>query len=247
VLRVLTCLEAIAKKAYEPLPEPVRMTQHYKVVERRTAPKDKLVMVQEAQELGLYAYAKHFGDLKSGITYSRLLTHYERGGQFPKGEYDAFLAKHPEIETYWTDLEALKARCFTINGKPYLLITEGCIKAIKGCMWDIPTVAVMGVDIALTPAAKGTPDLIPGLKRLAEAGLNFIIAYDSDPPEKVETVKNVRRAEKTLTKHLKAYGCEVLSVTGNWNHEDGKGMDDFINNQGIEAFRAVLMKASNVV
>ncbi|MEG4307631.1 DNA primase, partial [Microcoleus sp. D3_18a_C4] len=50
----------------------------------------------------------------------------------PKGEYDAFLANHPEIEAYWTDLEALKARCFTINGKPYLLITEGCIKAITG-------------------------------------------------------------------------------------------------------------------
>ncbi|MEG3971486.1 DUF3854 domain-containing protein [Microcoleus sp. T2B6] len=165
----------------------------------------------------------------------------------PKGEYDAFLVKHPEVETYWTDLEALKARCFTINGKPYLLITEGCIKAIKGCMWDIPTVALMGIDMGLTPKAKGEPDLIPGLKRLAEAGFNFIISYDSDPPEKVETIKNVRRAEKTLTKHLKAYGCEVLSVTGNWNHEDGKGMDDFINNQGIEAFRAILVKSSNVV
>ncbi len=40
-------------------------------------------MIAVAQELGLYAYAKHFGDLKSGITYKRLLTHYERGGQFP--------------------------------------------------------------------------------------------------------------------------------------------------------------------
>ncbi|MEG5037333.1 DUF3854 domain-containing protein, partial [Microcoleus sp. AT3-D2] len=147
----------------------------------------------------------------------------------PKGEYDIFLPKHPEIKDFWTDLDALKARCFTINGKPYLLITEGCIKAIKGCMWDIPTVAVMGVDMALTPAAKGTPDLVPGLKRLAEAGFGFIIAYDSDPPERVETIKNVRRAEAKLTKHLKAYGCDVLSVTGKWASEDGKGMDDFIN------------------
>ncbi len=31
VLRALTCLEAIANKAYEPLPEPARMSQHYKV------------------------------------------------------------------------------------------------------------------------------------------------------------------------------------------------------------------------
>ena len=73
----------IATKPYEPLPEPVRMSQHYRVVERRTAAKDRLAMVQEVQELGLYAYAKHFGDLKSGITYKRLLTHHERGGQLP--------------------------------------------------------------------------------------------------------------------------------------------------------------------
>ncbi|MEG4169211.1 MULTISPECIES: hypothetical protein [unclassified Microcoleus] len=83
VMRVLTCLDTIAKKAYEPLPEPVRMSQHYQVVERRTAPKDKIALVAEAQELGLYAYAKHFGDLKSGITYKRLLIHHYRGGQFP--------------------------------------------------------------------------------------------------------------------------------------------------------------------
>ncbi|MEG4965190.1 hypothetical protein QUB11_00880 [Microcoleus sp. B6-A1] len=76
-------IDAIASKPCEPLPEQVRMSQHYKVVERRTAPKDKIALVAEAQELGLYAYAKHFGDLKSGITYSRLLTHYERSGQFP--------------------------------------------------------------------------------------------------------------------------------------------------------------------
>ena len=76
-------IDAVASKAYEPLPDPVKMSQHYQVVERRTAPKEKLAMVQEVQELGLYAYAKHFGDLKSGITYKRLLTHHERGGQFP--------------------------------------------------------------------------------------------------------------------------------------------------------------------
>jgi putative DNA primase/helicase len=61
----------------------------------------------------------------------------------PIGEYDAFLARHPKIEGYWTDLEALKARCFTIGGKPYLLITEGCIKGITGCQFGIPTIALV--------------------------------------------------------------------------------------------------------
>lgn len=83
VLRVLTCLDAITNKIYQPLPEPARMSQHYRVMERRTAPKDKVAMIAEAKELGLYAHAKHFGDLKAGVTYQRLLTHYKRGGQFP--------------------------------------------------------------------------------------------------------------------------------------------------------------------
>ena len=46
----------------------------------------------------------------------------------PRHEYDAFLANHPEIKAYWGDLDALRARCFTINGKPYVLITEGGLK-----------------------------------------------------------------------------------------------------------------------
>ena len=79
----LCAIEIMASKTCEPLSEPVKMSQHYRVVERRTAPKDKATMVQEAQEKGLYAYAKHFGDIKSGVTWKRLLTHHERGGQFP--------------------------------------------------------------------------------------------------------------------------------------------------------------------
>ena len=80
---VLECLNTIANKAYQPLPEPVRMSQHYRAVEKRIAAKDRLAMVAEAQKKGVYAYAKHFGDLKSGVTWKRLLAHHERGGQFP--------------------------------------------------------------------------------------------------------------------------------------------------------------------
>jgi putative DNA primase/helicase len=165
----------------------------------------------------------------------------------PKKEYDAFLAKHPEIEAYWADLVALKARCFTIDGKPYILITEGGFKSLAGCMHGIPTVGLCGVWFGETKEdAEGKRQLVPALKRLAEAGFNFIIAFDSDT--KPETVKNVRAAEKRLAKHLKTYGCDVLSITGHWEPEEGKGMDDFINNEarGIEAFRAILMQATPI-
>lgn len=158
-----------------------------------------------------------------------------------KGEYDAFLAKHPTINAYWSDLEALKARCFTIDGKPWLLITEGGFKGITGCQSDIPTIGLVGVTMGLTPKSKGEPDLIAALKRLAEAGFGFIIAFDAD--EKPN--KNVATAESKLAKALLSYGCAVRTVTGHWEHEDGKGMDDFIQKNGIEAFRAILMKAES--
>ncbi|MEG4275728.1 MULTISPECIES: hypothetical protein [unclassified Microcoleus] len=83
VVRVLTCLEAIANKAYEPLSDRPRMSQNYRSTKERLDPKDKNFLVQEAKEKGCYAYAKHFGDWNSGVTYRRLLVHYERGGQFP--------------------------------------------------------------------------------------------------------------------------------------------------------------------
>jgi putative DNA primase/helicase len=95
----------------------------------------------------------------------------------------------------------------------------------------------------LTPKDKGEPDLVPGLKRLAEAGFNFLIVFDSDL--KPKTIKNVQAAEQRLAERLKAYGCDVLSCTGHWLPEEGNGMDDYIDNQGIEAFRAILMKAES--
>jgi hypothetical protein len=79
----LNGIDVVASKAYEPLPEQVRMSQNYRAVKDRLAAKDKAVLIQEAQEKGIYAYAKHFGDWNSGVTWKRLLTHYERGGQFP--------------------------------------------------------------------------------------------------------------------------------------------------------------------
>jgi hypothetical protein len=87
-------LEAMAFETYEPLPDPVRMTQHHRAVEKRGRVfKDKAALIQEAKDKGVYAYTKHFGDWNSAVTYRRLLAHYdyagrgeqfpERGGQFP--------------------------------------------------------------------------------------------------------------------------------------------------------------------
>jgi hypothetical protein len=79
----LSAIGLAAKKAYQPLPEQVRMSQNYRAVKDRLAAKDKFELVAEAKDKGVYAYTKHFGDWDRGVTYKRLLTHYERGGQFP--------------------------------------------------------------------------------------------------------------------------------------------------------------------
>lgn len=210
-------------------------------------PKAKLMLGYEAYSEGILLMSDCYGQLqfRPDIPWSSKGKEDKEPPKYrtPKHEYDLFLAKHPEMEAYWGDLDALKARCFTIGGKPYLLITEGGFKAIMGCQHDIPTVAGVGVTMFLTPKAKGEPDLVPALKRLAEAGFNFIIAFDSD--KKPETIKNVNYHEAKLAKVLMSYGCDVRTVTGKWNHEDGKGMDDFIQNKGIEAFREILMKAES--
>jgi hypothetical protein len=82
-IRTLNAIGIVASKAYQSLPDPVRLSQNYRQVERRIASKDKAALIDEAKYKGIYAYTKHFGDWDSGITYKRLLTHCERGRQFP--------------------------------------------------------------------------------------------------------------------------------------------------------------------
>lgn len=156
--------------------------------------------------------------------------------------YDAMLPMHPEDKTYWHDLEALKKRCWQIDGCPYLLITEGMFKAIMGCANGLPTISLLGVEMGLTSAKddpQGKRYLVPSSERFAKARFGFIVAFDADCAEN----KAVIEAERKLTHQLKKFGVPVLSITGLWAVEQGKGMDDFIANQGIEAFREKLLQA----
>lgn len=154
----------------------------------------------------------------------------------PLGDYDAILPSHPTNKTYWTDLEALKQRCIQENGHPCIVITEGVFKAIAGCSNGIPTLALLGVEMGLTSSKvdpQGKRYLVPTLEKFARAGFGFITANDAD----CATNPAVLAAEKKLGYQLKAFGVEVLSATGEWSVEEGKGMDDFIQKNGIEEFR----------
>lgn len=162
------------------------------------------------------------------------------------GEYDAMLPKHPKESHYWDSIETLKERCWKVDGNPCLVITEGFFKAIAGCSSDIPTIALLGVEMGLTPKdadPQGKRYLVPTLERYAKAGFGFIIAFDAD----CATNKDVLQAQRKLAHHLRLFKVPVYSATGLWIVEQGKGMDDYIQNHGGDHFkREVLRKVVDI-
>jgi putative DNA primase/helicase len=159
-----------------------------------------------------------------------------------KESFDAILPSHPENKRYWHDLEALKERCWKIDGHPYIIISEGTFKAISGCAHEHPTIGLLGVEMGLT-SAKADPQgkryLVPTLEKYVRAGFGFIIAFDAD----CATKRDVIEAERKLTFRLKQFDVPVRSITGMWTADRGKGMDDYIQANGIEEFRAMLCRA----
>jgi putative DNA primase/helicase len=154
-------------------------------------------------------------------------------------EYDAMLPKHPTNKQYWTDYVALRELAWKINGHPCLPVTEGMFKAICACSNDIPCVALAGVEQGLTSAKldpQGRRYLVETLERLAREGFGFIIIFDADS----QTNENVNNAQYKLAKQLDKFKVPVYISSG-WDIELGKGMDDYIKNNGIEQFKREVM------
>ena len=154
-------------------------------------------------------------------------------------EYDALLPNHPTDPNYWLDIEKLKERCYQIDGHPLLLITEGGFKAIAACSHDIPTLALLGVEMGLT-SSKYDPQrkryLVAQLEYFAKQGFGFILAFDCDTYSK----KPVIQALIKLATQLEKFSVPVY-ILPKWNESEGKGIDDYIQNQGIEEFRKQLL------
>jgi putative DNA primase/helicase len=159
------------------------------------------------------------------------------------GDYDAMLPKHPDNPQYWSDLETLKKACYQIDGHPCLLITEGFFKAVAGCSNEIPTIALLGVEMGLTPGdadPQGKRYLVPALEKFARAGLGFIYAFDAD----CATNKNVIEAQCKLFCQIAKFKVPQYISTGLWVEAEGKGMDDYIQKNGSDKFRReILAKA----
>ena len=162
--------------------------------------------------------------------------------------YDAYLTRHPKDPRYWDDLEALKSKCYQIDGNPCLVLVEGVCKAISLNSHGVPTVAILGVEQGLTSGKRdpqGRRYLVPGLERFEKEGFGFIIGFDADGVRK----KGVIMAEYSLGFQLLLFNSPLYSITGLWHeqHESGKsqkGIDDHIQLNGYEKFnREVLSKA----
>jgi putative DNA primase/helicase len=241
-------------------PNPL-FSQHYKeLIEKRSLPLPwvlancKSVSKEEATELLGYP-AKSPGILLKGDGYQvqfkpdnpwksdndKKAPKYRTAREY-ENDYDAIAPKHPTEIAYWDDLQTLKERCYKIDGHHCILVTEGLFKAISATSEGIPTIALLGVEMGLT-SSKNDPQgkryLVKTLEKFAKEGFGFIVGYDADCVAK----KNVLEAERKLTHQLKQFGVPVYSITGKWSVEDGKGMDDYINKQGIEKFREILLKA----
>lgn len=164
----------------------------------------------------------------------------------PLGDYDAMLPINPNNLAYWDDLEALEAKCYQVDGHPCLVLTEGFFKALVGCSNDIPTIALLGVEMGLTSAKSDIQSkryLVPILEKFARAGFGFIIAFDAD----AVTNDGVILAQRKLAQQLLKFKVPVYSATGLWSVEQGKGMDDYIRNHGADQFkREILGKVPNI-
>ncbi|HEY9821434.1 MAG TPA: DUF3854 domain-containing protein [Candidatus Sericytochromatia bacterium] len=168
----------------------------------------------------------------------------------PSGEYDAFVPQHPTDKDYW-EPENLKKHCWRHNDIPLINLSEGPWKAISGCANGIPTIALLGVSMGLTPKAsdvQGKKYLIPVLEKYAKAGFGFIFSYDAD----AATNQSVNWEQRKLGRQLLKFNVPVYSVTGAWDArteiefgeiKDTKGMDDFIQHLGIQAYRDILSRA----
>ncbi|MEA5620521.1 VapE domain-containing protein [Cronbergia sp. UHCC 0137] len=121
-----------------------------------------------------------------------------------------------------------------------IVITEGFKKAIKACSADIPSVATTGVWNGLRKQPDGSRVICPTLQSLIDRGYcEYIIAFDADAATKPDVIK----ATLELAEALSISRCTVRIATGLWTTEQGKGMDDFITNNGVEAMRAILESA----
>jgi hypothetical protein len=133
---------------------------------------------------------------------------------------------------------------FKANPSLPLNISEGTKKSGAGCSAGITTISVGGMWDACMPRKSGPRlELKPEIIALGLKGRTVYLSYDED--EKDKTRRDVKKAIDRTAFLLRKHGAKPYFV--NWEPSQGKGMDDFIHNNGQEAFYERLACATSYV
>ncbi|WP_373538696.1 DUF3854 domain-containing protein [Chamaesiphon sp.] len=125
-----------------------------------------------------------------------------------------------------------------------ITITEGAKKALSGISTGEICISLTGVWDGCPELNKGAKDyiLINDLKLISTPNRRITIAFDKD--SKPKTINMVRAAIKRFAGLLIASDCQVY--VANWSSNRGKGIDDLIFNDGVEAFHRVIDSAKPI-
>lgn len=113
-----------------------------------------------------------------------------------------------------------------------VLVTEGELKAARGCNASFPTIGLGGVNTFKSTKAKIA--FLPQLEAFAWEGRHVYIVFDNDITHKIE----VLRAQRALAKELTSRGARVFLV--DLPAGPAKGLDDYLQACGAAALQALL-------
>lgn len=116
-----------------------------------------------------------------------------------------------------------------------LVITEGELKAAKGCKEGFITIGLGGVD-SFSSVNRGI-ELLPELERIRWSKRRTFVVYDSDS----ESNPDVKRAVMRIAKTLARRGAILFEVTLPAGPNGEKvGLDDYLVAMGADAFQGLL-------
>lgn len=123
------------------------------------------------------------------------------------------------------------------------IITEGWKKAVILMLHGFRAVSVAGVWNGLRSdkdnnGSKTQRHIVPSLQKLImdKHITEYMFCFDAD----IIFNDSVKAALNEATIALNKEGCTVFNVTGKWDIKDGKGVDDYINNGNLEAFKQLV-------
>ena len=128
---------------------------------------------------------------------------------------------------------------------PFIVITEGTKKAGALLSYDIPAIALTGVDGWSQPREPGEPrELLDELKLICSPKTHIILAFDADTKESAK--QRVESAKRNLADALVSNGVRSRNISlARWDAALGKGIDDVLVKHGFSAWMEIRRNAQS--